>query len=104
VAAADLPAAVTALAARQSVLGFTSLTVEPDLTEVTLSGAGLRTDPAITPTFCAALTGAGVALGMVTIGMTCCRVVCPTPLAAAAGRALREAFEVTSPGGLPVTV
>jgi hypothetical protein len=67
--------------------------VEP-LAEVTLTGAGLRTDAGTAVVFGEALAMAGVPLTLVSLENHRLSVFCPAALAPAAVHALCEAFEV----------
>ncbi|MGO1052118.1 hypothetical protein [Crossiella sp. CA198] len=89
-----------ALQSARPHLGFTHLTLDSDIAEVAITGSGLRSDPAIRPIFCEALTRIGVTLDFMSATGNRLAVLCPDRQAAPAIRALREALEITVAGVL----
>ncbi len=90
VAGQDGPAVAAALRATCCV----RVRLDEDVAGVALLGHGLRSAPAVVATFCEALAAAGVPLENLSVAADRVASVCPLTRAAAAGRALCEAFRV----------
>ena len=88
------PPVLTALRAVRTRIGFQRVDLEDDVVVLTLTGAGLRTDPTVPATFCEVLARGGVRLGLVTIENGRISVVCGSFEVEVAVRTLCEAFEV----------
>ncbi len=62
---ADGPRAVAALEARKAVIGFDAIVYNDHVGKVSLIGAGMRSHPGVTATFCEALAEAGVNIDII---------------------------------------
>ena len=62
---ADGPRAVTALEAKREAVGFDAVIYNDHVGKVSLIGAGMRSHPGVTATFCEALAGAGVNIDLI---------------------------------------
>lgn len=63
---ADGPKAVAALEARRAEIGFDKVIYNDHVGKVSLIGAGMRSHPGVTATFCEALAAAGVNIDIIT--------------------------------------
>jgi aspartokinase len=88
------PPVLTALRAARTRIGFQRVDLEDDVVVLTLTGAGLRTDPTVPATFCEVLVRGGVRLGLVTIENGRISVVCGSFEVEFAVRTLCEALEL----------
>jgi aspartate kinase len=59
------PHAVEELKAQQAEIGFTKVLYDDHIGKVSLVGAGMRTHPGVTATFCEALAGVGVNIDLI---------------------------------------
>ena len=101
------PVVLAALRAARARIGFDRVDLDDRVAVITVTGAGLRTDPVIPATFCEVLTREGVRLELVSFEGSRMSVACGRGRLEAAARALCEVFEVgasptTSDGHLPV--
>jgi aspartate kinase len=88
------PVVLGALRTARTRIGFHRVNLEDDVAVITLTGAGLRTDPVVPATFCEVLAREGVRMEIVSfensrISATCGRHELETVV-----RALREVFEI----------
>lgn len=90
-----------ALRAARARIGFHGVCLEDDVAVLTLTGAGLRSDPVVLATFCEVLARRGVRMETVSVESGRISVACGEHEAEAAVRALREAFEVGAPAREP---
>lgn len=88
------PAVLAALGAARARIGFHRVDLEADVAVVTLTGAGLRSDPTIPATFCEVLARRGIRMEIVSIENSRISVACGKHDLETAVRALCEAFEV----------
>jgi aspartate kinase len=88
------PVVLGALRAVRARIGFHRACLEDDVAVVTLTGAGLRSDPVIPATFCEVLARRGVRMETVSIENSQISVACGKHELETAVRALCEAFEV----------
>lgn len=94
------PAAPVVLATLHTArprIGFHRVHLEDDIAVITLTGAGLRSDPSVPATFCEALSRGGVRLEIVSIESTRISATCGEHELDTAVRALCEVFEVGAP-------
>lgn len=61
----DLPAAVEKLTALQGEIGFTEILSDDSIGKVSLVGAGMKSHPGVTATFCEALADAGINIDLI---------------------------------------
>jgi len=88
------PAVLGALRAARVRIGFHRVDLDDDVAVITLTGAGLRSDPAIPATFCEVLARRGIRMEIVSIENSRISVTCGDHELETAVRALCEAFEV----------
>ncbi|MEV4616043.1 ACT domain-containing protein [Kitasatospora sp. NPDC049258] len=86
------PLAAATLA--RALAGAGQVRLDDQVVEVALLGAGLRSAPAMTATFCEALARAGVRLAATSFESRRLAVLCPRSQLARAVRALCEVFEI----------
>ncbi len=98
----DGPTAVAALRQAQSEVGFEEVLYDPEVGKVSLIGAGMRTHPGVTATFCEALAKAGVNIETMNTSQIRISVLCRVEQLDDAVRALHDAFELG--GDEPATV
>jgi aspartate kinase len=91
---ADGPAAMAALQKIQERVGFSGLFYDDHIGKVSLVGAGMRSHPGVTATFCEALASAGVNIEIISTSEIRISVVCRDTDLDKAVRAVHEAFEL----------
>ena len=96
------PAVVDALHTARARIVFHGVALDDDVAVITLTGAGLRTDPVIPATFCEVLARRKIRMELVSIENSRLSVVCGKHELETAVRALCEAFEVGATTGTPV--
>jgi aspartate kinase len=94
VARAAGPVVLGALRAARARIGFHRVHLEDDVAVITLTGAGLRSDPAVPATFCEVLARRGVRMEIVSIESGQISAACGQQELETAVRALCEVFEV----------
>jgi len=90
----DGPTAMAALQRAQGRIGFERLLYDEHIGKVSLVGAGMRSHPGVTATFCEALAGAGVNIEIISTSEIRISVVCRDTALDVAVRAVHEAFEL----------
>jgi aspartate kinase len=91
---ADGPRAVEALEARRAEIGFDKIIYNDHVGKVSLIGAGMRSHPGVTATFCEALANAGVNIDIITTSEIRISVLVRDVVLDVAVRALHAAFEL----------
>jgi len=91
---ADGPAAVEMLTKLQGEIGFTQVLYDDLVGKVSLIGAGMRSHPGVTATFCEALATAGVNIDIISTSEIRISVLCKDTELDAAVRAIHGAFEL----------
>ncbi|GGG18760.1 aspartokinase [Rhodococcoides trifolii] len=97
----DGPRAVEQLTKMKSEIGFTQVLYDDHIGKVSLIGAGMKTHPGVTATFCEALAEAGVNIDLISTSEIRISVLCKDSELDDAVRALHAAFEL---GGDEVAV
>ena len=92
----DLPRAVAALRGRQSEIEFADVVSNDQVGKVSLIGAGMRSHPGVTATFCEALAAAGVNIDIISTSEIRISVLVRDDELDTAVRALHAAFELGS--------
>jgi aspartate kinase len=90
----DGPTAMAALQRAQEKIGFEKLLYDEHIGKVSLVGAGMRSHPGVTATFCEALSQAGVNIEIISTSEIRISVVCRDTDLDAAVRAVHQAFEL----------
>jgi aspartate kinase len=90
----DGPVAMAALQRAQEKIGFESLRYDEHIGKVSLVGAGMRSHPGVTATFCEALSQAGVNIEIISTSEIRISVVCRDTDLDEAVRAVHEAFDL----------
>jgi aspartate kinase len=90
----DGPTAMAALQRAQEKIGFEKLLYDEHIGKVSLVGAGMRSHPGVTATFCEALSQAGVNIEIISTSEIRISVVCRDIDLDAAVRAVHDAFEL----------
>jgi aspartate kinase len=90
----DGPAGMAALQKVQDSVGFERLLYDEHIGKVSLVGAGMRSHPGVTATFCEALARAGVNIEIISTSEIRISVVCRDTDLDTAVRAVHEAFEL----------
>jgi len=93
---ADGPTAVAALNARKDAIGFDQIIFNDHVGKVSLIGAGMRSHPGVTATFCEALASAGVNIDIISTSEIRISVLVRDVELDTAVRALHEAFDLGS--------
>jgi aspartate kinase len=93
---ADGPTAVAALNARKDAIGFDQIIFNDHVGKVSLIGAGMRSHPGVTATFCEALAAAGVNIDIISTSEIRISVLVRDVELDTAVRALHEAFDLGS--------
>lgn len=93
---ADGPKAVTALEARRDDVGFEKIVYNDHVGKVSLIGAGMRSHPGVTATFCEALADAGVNIDIITTSEIRISVLVRDTELDTAVQALHQAFDLSS--------
>jgi len=94
----DGPVAMAALQKVQERVGFKGLLYDDHVGKVSLVGAGMRSHPGVTATFCEALATAGVNIEIISTSEIRISVVCRDTELDKAVRAVHEAFELGGDG------
>lgn len=94
----DGPAAMAALQKVQEAVGFKGLLYDDHVGKVSLVGAGMRSHPGVTATFCEALAVAGVNIEIISTSEIRISVVCRDTELDRAVRAVHNAFELGADG------
>ncbi len=97
----DGPRAVAKLTELQNEIGFTQVLYDDHIGKVSLVGAGMRSHPGVTATFCEALATAGVNIELISTSEIRISVLCKDTELDDAVRALHSAFDL---GGDEVAV
>jgi aspartate kinase len=90
----DGPTAVAALEARKASIGFDQIVYNDHVGKVSLIGAGMRSHPGVTATFCEALAAAGVNIDIISTSEIRISVLVRDVELDTAVRALHSAFEL----------
>jgi len=90
----DGPTAMAALQKAREHIGFTGLLYDDHIGKVSLIGAGMRSHPGVTATFCQALATAGVNIEIISTSEIRISVVCRDTELDAAVSAVHDAFEL----------
>jgi len=91
---ADGPTAVAALNGRKDAIGFDQIVFNDHVGKVSLIGAGMRSHPGVTATFCEALANAGVNIDIISTSEIRISVLVRDVELDTAVRALHEAFDL----------
>ena len=91
---ADGPTAVAALNGRKDAIGFDQIVFNDHVGKVSLIGAGMRSHPGVTATFCEALAAAGVNIDIISTSEIRISVLVRDVELDTAVRALHEAFDL----------
>jgi len=94
---ADGPRAVTALEAKRETIGFDSVIYNDHVGKVSLIGAGMRSHPGVTATFCEALAGAGVNIDLISTSEIRISVLVRDVELDTAVKVLHRAFDLGGP-------
>jgi aspartate kinase len=86
------PRAVEELTTRQQEIGFTKVLFDDHIGKVSLIGAGMRSHPGVTATFCEALAGVGVNIDLISTSEIRISVLVKDTELDKAVAALHEAF------------
>lgn len=90
----DGPRAVAALEKARGEIGFDQVLYDEHVGKVSLIGAGMRSHPGVTATFCEALATAGVNIDIISTSEIRISVICRDTQLDDAVRALHDAFEL----------
>jgi aspartate kinase len=90
----DGPRAVAALEKARGDIGFEQVLYDDHVGKVSLIGAGMRSHPGVTATFCEALASAGVNIEIISTSEIRISVICRDTQLDDAVRALHDAFEL----------
>lgn len=90
----DGPRAVAALEKARAEIGFDQVLYDEHVGKVSLIGAGMRSHPGVTATFCEALATAGVNIDIISTSEIRISVICRDTQLDDAVRALHDAFEL----------
>lgn len=93
---ADGPRAVEALEARRAEIGFDKIIYNDHVGKVSLIGAGMRSHPGVTASFCEALSDAGINIDIITTSEIRISVLVKDTDLDEAVRALHSAFDLGS--------
>ena len=91
---ADGNTAMGALARIQDEVGYDKLLYDDQIGKVSLIGAGMRSHPGVTATFCEALAEAGVNIDIISTSEIRISVICRDTQLDDAVRALHDAFDL----------
>ncbi len=92
----DGPRAVEVLAARQSEIGFSQVLFDDHIGKVSLVGAGMKSHPGVTATFCEALADAGINIDLISTSEIRISVLVKDTDLDDAVRAIHDAFDLGS--------
>ncbi|GGM77614.1 aspartokinase [Longimycelium tulufanense] len=90
----DGPRAVAVLEKQRQKIGFEQVVYDEHVGKVSLIGAGMRSHPGVTATFCEALADAGVNIEIISTSEIRISVICRDTQLDDAVRALHEAFDL----------
>ena len=90
------PVAVEKLTALKDDIGFSEITLDENVGKVSLIGAGMKSHPGVTATFCEALSEAGVNIELISTSEIRISVLCKESQLDDAVRALHDAFDLGS--------
>jgi aspartate kinase len=90
----DGPRAVAALEKARGEIGFDQVLYDEHVGKVSLIGAGMRSHPGVTATFCEALATAGVNIDIISTSEIRISVICRDTQLDDAVRALHDAFDL----------
>jgi aspartate kinase len=90
----DGPRAVQALETARDEINYSEVIYDPEVGKVSLVGAGMRSHPGVTATFCEALSDAGINIETMNTSEIRISVICRVEQLDTAVRALHEAFEL----------
>ncbi|MFF0818003.1 aspartate kinase [Rhodococcus sp. NPDC003318] len=90
----DLPAAVEKLTALQGEIGFTEILSDDSIGKVSLVGAGMKSHPGVTATFCEALAEAGINIDLISTSEIRISVLVDDADLDNAVRAIHKAFDL----------
>ncbi|MFZ2528118.1 MAG: aspartate kinase [Rhodococcus sp. (in: high G+C Gram-positive bacteria)] len=90
----DAPRAVELLTARQDEIGFTQVLFDDHIGKVSLVGAGMKSHPGVTATFCEALAAAGINIDLISTSEIRISVLVDDTELDDAVRALHTAFNL----------
>lgn len=93
---ADGPRAVEVLTARQSEIGFSQVLFDDHIGKVSLVGAGMKSHPGVTATFCEALADAGINIDLISTSEIRISVLVKDTDLDDAVRAIHDAFDLGS--------
>ncbi|MYR07890.1 aspartate kinase [Gordonia sp. SID5947] len=88
------PTAVEKLTKLQKEIGFTELLFDDHIGKVSLVGAGMKSHPGVTATFCEALSDAGINIELISTSEIRISVLCRDTELDDAVRALHQAFDL----------
>ncbi|GAA3711553.1 MULTISPECIES: aspartate kinase [Gordonia] len=88
------PTAVEKLTKLQNEIGFTELLFDDHIGKVSLVGAGMKSHPGVTATFCEALSDAGINIELISTSEIRISVLCRDTELDDAVRALHQAFDL----------
>ncbi|MBO0878129.1 MAG: ACT domain-containing protein, partial [Pseudonocardia sp.] len=91
---ADGPTAVAALRKARAEIGFDEVFYDDNVGKVSLVGAGMRSHPGVTATFCESLSRAGINIETMNTSEIRISVLCREDQLDDAVRALHDAFEL----------
>ncbi|MEV0947333.1 aspartate kinase [Rhodococcus sp. NPDC049939] len=91
---ADGPRAVEKLSKLQSEIGFTQVLFDDHIGKVSLVGAGMKSHPGVTATFCEALADAGINIDLISTSEIRISVLVKDTELDKAVRAIHDAFEL----------
>ncbi|GAA4742191.1 aspartate kinase [Gordonia alkaliphila] len=86
--------AIEKLSALQDEIGFSKLVLDENIGKVSLVGAGMKSHPGVTATFCEALSEAGVNIELISTSEIRISVLCQEEELDDAVRALHKAFDL----------
>lgn len=92
----DGPRAVEVLTARQSEIGFSQVLFDDHIGKVSLVGAGMKSHPGVTATFCEALADAGINIDLISTSEIRISVLVKDTDLDDAVRAIHDAFDLGS--------
>src|SRR5699024_1707806 len=85
---------IAALRAAQQQIGFEGVVHQRHIGKISLIGAGMRSNPGVSATFCDALHRAGATIDLISTSETRISVVTAAVTLEAAGREIHHAFEL----------
>ncbi|WP_298442752.1 aspartate kinase [Gordonia sp. (in: high G+C Gram-positive bacteria)] len=88
------PVAIEKLSALQSEIGFSEIALDENVGKVSLVGAGMKSHPGVTATFCEALSEAGINIELISTSEIRISVLCQEAQLDDAVRALHKAFDL----------